>query len=331
MNIQSVDCTVLVDKNLTYQNSYIRYNLHIIGSDVSIAYRPFVDKNIYIKCIALTLLITIGDIEMKKCTTRSLFTLVGLSIFSGTVLADDDQDDVQDMSDPLAVYTQAGAGYTDKGLNLKIGQTYDTGSDITMGMNVIEIKGIAGEAVGWNGDARANNDDSIDLIRFRNFSVDLTNGRGAQIDVDWNFDRNQGSASYSFIQALPKMGPVSLYPLAGLGLAAGESYDVGDQGAAQAQDRYDLHGSFYVAGLYSKIEVTDKIWINYNPMYLGTISGSDEYKNNAYGVDNDAMLTHEAAISYQITKRSNIRYFANWTEDTHFADGDHRIEFNYQF
>lgn len=270
-------------------------------------------------------------VKNKKLSSK-LWTAIGLlSIGSTNVVAEESSDNIQDMSDPLAVYTQAGAGYTDKGLNLKIGQTYDTGSDTTMGMNIIEIKGIAGEAIGWNGDARSNNDDSIDSLRFRNFSVDLTNGRGAQVDVDWNFDNNQGSASYSFIQALPKMGPVSLYPLAGLGLAAGEAYDHLDKGAAQAQDRYDLHGSFYVAGLYSKIEITDKIWINYNPMYLGTISGSEEYKNNAYGEDNDAILTHEAAISYQITKRSNVRYFANWTEDTHFSDGDHRIEFNYQF
>ena len=277
-----------------------------------------------------------GEVQMAVLKNRDKVSKAGLIITSlllcsTSVSAQESNDDIQDMSDPLAVYTQAGAGYTDKGLNLKVGQTYDTGSDTTMGMNIIEIKGIGGEAVGWNGDARSDNDDSIDSLRFRNFSVDLTNGRGAQVDVDWNFDTNQGSASYSFIQALPKMGPVSLYPLAGLGLAAGEAYDPQDKGAAQAQDRYDLHGSFYVAGLYSKIEITDKIWINYNPMYLGTISGSEEYKDNAYGIDNDAILTHEAAISYQITKRSNVRYFANWTEDTHYSDGDHRIEFNYQF
>jgi len=61
--------------------------------------------------------------------------LVGMSFMAFA------EDDVQDMSDPLAVYTQVGAGYTDKGINLKVGQAYDTGSDLTAGMNVIEVKG----------------------------------------------------------------------------------------------------------------------------------------------------------------------------------------------
>jgi hypothetical protein len=53
-----------------------------------------------------------------------------------------DEKAVQDMSDPLAVYTQVGIGATNKGLNLKIGQAYDTGIATTAGMNVIEVKGI---------------------------------------------------------------------------------------------------------------------------------------------------------------------------------------------
>ncbi|GEA51495.1 hypothetical protein VIN01S_22990 [Vibrio inusitatus NBRC 102082] len=244
--------------------------------------------------------------------------------------AEESDTEVQDMSDPLAVYTQAGFGYTDKGFNIKVGQTYDTGSDITMGMNIIEIKGFAGEATGWS-DRDA--DDSIDSLRYRNFTVDLTNGRGSQIDVSWDFDANQGSASYSFIQALPKMGMFNFYPLAGLGIAAGEELPGttgGDLDADQLRDRYNMHGTFYVAGMYGKMSITDQLWLNYNPMYMGTVSGSETYKD-AYFQGDDAMLLHEFAISYQVTPRANVRYFANWTENVDFADGDHRIEFNYQF
>ncbi|WP_061016080.1 hypothetical protein [Vibrio splendidus] len=244
------------------------------------------------------------------------------------------EDSVQDMSDPLAVYTQAGAGYSDKGLNLKFGQTYDTGSDTTMGMNVLEVKGIAGDAIGFRDNDKSkfkDVDDSIDSVRFRNFTVDLTNGRGAQVDVNYNFDTNQGSASYSFIQALPKFGPVNLYPLAGAGIAAGEPLtDKSRSDADELHDRYDMHGTFYVAGMYAKIEITDKIWLNYNPMYMGTIGGSDTYKNGAFYGDN-SIMTHEFAASYQINPRLNVRYFANWNEEVDFEDGDHRVEFNYQF
>jgi len=262
---------------------------------------------------------------------RSIVSVAVLA-FSGASIAQEaaKESEVQDMSDPLAVYTQAGFGYTDKGLTLKIVQTFVTGSVTPRGWKVIKIKGFAGDALGWS---NRDTDDSIDSIRFRNFSVDLTNGRGAQVDMSWDFDTNQGSASYSFIQALPQMGMFNFYPLAGLGIAAGEELPGttgGNLDEAQVRDRYNMHGTFYVAGMYSKMQLTDKIWLNYNPMYLGSISGSSQFKD--YGFEqSDSVFAHEFAASYQITPRANVRYFANWTENTSFDDGDHRIEFNYQF
>ncbi|GAL15939.1 hypothetical protein JCM19233_6961 [Vibrio astriarenae] len=239
-------------------------------------------------------------------------------------------EEVQDMSDPLAVYTQGGIGYTDKGLNIKVGQVFDTGNETTMGMNIVEIKGIFGEAIGWNDRV---NDDSIDSIRFRHFGVNLENGRGSQIDLTWNVDSKQGTLSYSLIQSLPKISVFNFYPLGGLGIAAGQELvpdSGGNPDADQFRDRYNLHGTYYVIGVYSKIGVSDKVWFNYNPMFLGTISGSSTYRKNAFNGYN-TVLAHELAMSYQLTPRANVRYFANWTQRLNFKDGDHRIEYNYQF
>ncbi|MGR5541530.1 hypothetical protein ACPV5V_23560, partial [Vibrio campbellii] len=121
-----------------------------------------------------------------------------MAVLSLNVMANESEE-VQDMSDPLAVYTQVGAGYTDKGINIKIGQTFDTGEDTTMGMNIIELKGAMGDTLGWRDEAN----DSIDSLRFRRFGVDLTNGRGSQVDISYDFNNEAGAASYSFIQALP--------------------------------------------------------------------------------------------------------------------------------
>ena len=67
-----------------------------------------------------------------------VITLLSLS----SAMASEEKD-VQDMSDPLAVYTQVGGGLTDKGANFKFGQTYDTGSDvitqIRYGMNIRNV------------------------------------------------------------------------------------------------------------------------------------------------------------------------------------------------
>lgn len=240
------------------------------------------------------------------------------------------EEKLQDMSDPLAVYTQAGAGVSNRGINIKVGKSYDPKVPDTMAMNVLEIKGIYGDTFGW--DEGVNIDNSVDSIRFRNFKVDLTTGRGTQIDVNFGFDKTNiaeqaGDISYSLMQALPKMSIFSLYPLAGVGAAFGNNVVEDDN---TIDSGYSVYGTFVLVGMFSKIAITDKVWLNYNPFYLSTLSGSNNYKDNAYGIGNDSILLHEFAASYQINPRLNIRYFANWNENVNFSDGDHRLEFNYQ-
>ncbi len=251
--------------------------------------------------------------------------LILLGVFSYTPLSlaqdVDANEKLQDMSDPLAVYTQGGFGITDKGLNVKIGQTYKPSQPGTMAMNIIEMKGIGGEFLGIRDhDEYSNVDDSIDSFRLRNFQVELAKGLGRQLDVNYDVDNDKLDASYSFIQGLPKFGIIQLFPLAGAGVTVQNTDDEG----------YEIPGTFTVLGMYSKIELTDNIWLNYNPMYMHTLSGSSEYKSHNYAGE-DNILSHEFALSYQINPRTNIRYFANWNEHVSFGDGDHCVEFNYQF
>ncbi len=254
--------------------------------------------------------------------------LLSNMLFLATTIQAGEADDVQDMSDPLAVYTQVGFGFTDKGLNLKAGQSYDSGKESTMAMNVIEIKGFWGGTLG----TRDTADDSIDSFRFRNFSVDMTNGRGAQIDVTWARDSQSGSASYSLIQALPQFSLFNLYPLAGLGLSYANNVNEHPLWRDDSSPSgLSIPGAFWMAGMYGKIKITEKIWLNYNPIFMQTMIGSTGYRENGYGLGEKWVYTHEAALSYQITPRMNVRYFSNWTTELEYADGDHRIEVNYQF
>lgn len=251
-----------------------------------------------------------------------------LIILSSTTIAAEKE--IQDMSDPLAVFTQVGVGATDKGLNLKVGQAYDTGVDTTTGMNIIEMKGIYGDILGWRSDDKTT--DSIDSFRFRNFSVDLPTAQATQIDANYNLKNSLVAdetldVSYSFIQGLKPMGPVTLYPLAGVGVSVGENA-IEDDGSRDSG--YSSMGVYGLIGMYTKITINEKIWLNYNPFWLTTLAGSQNYKDNYYGVDESNILTHEFAASYQINPRMNVRYFANWNENVDFMDGDHRIEFNYQ-
>lgn len=265
---------------------------------------------------------------MKNTLPIAVFYLISV-----TALADDattSEKALQDMSDPLAVYTQVGVGTTNNGMNLKLGKSYDPGTPKTMAMNVVEVKGFFGETLGW--DSTDSVDNAIDSIRFRNFKVDMTNGRGSQVDVNYYFDANQlaeqsGDISYSLIQALPKMGIFNFYPLAGVGASFGNNVTEDDGSVGSG---YSVNGTFGLIGMYGKVTITDKLWLNYNPFWLTTFSGSNNYKDNAFGPGNNSLLTHELAVNYQITDRLNVRYFANWNENTSFNDGAHRIEVNYQ-
>ncbi|CAM3052870.1 hypothetical protein VIDI103191_14990 [Vibrio diazotrophicus] len=85
---------------------------------------------------------------MNKALPLSLLSLV-VTMTSFSSIAEEQASEVQDMSDPLAVFTQGGVGITDKGLNLKVGQTYDSGKENVAAMNVFELKGIGDEMLGF--------------------------------------------------------------------------------------------------------------------------------------------------------------------------------------
>lgn len=260
-------------------------------------------------------------IKISRTFAALPFALLGMML-PHTAMAAADESELQDMSDPTAVYTQAGAGITNQGLNLKIGQAYDTEDPDTLAMNIIEIKGFMGDSMGLDGN------DSINTLRYRNFSLDTTTGRGAQIDVNWDFNNDMGSASYSFIQALPKWGAVQFYPLAGVGITVRDTAKIIDQQDPDfGSAGYAIPSSFAVVGTYTKIEITDKIWLNYNPMYVKTLNSNTRMSDLSDG------FHHEIAASYQLNSRQNVRWFANYndTESNRENDWDWRLEFNHQF
>lgn len=260
----------------------------------------------------------------------------GQNILSATVISVSlsvatQANEIQDMSDPLAVYTQVGAGYTNRGLNLKVGKSYDPGVEATMAMNVLEITGMYGETFGWDS-GEIPRDNSVDSFRIRNFKVNTKNGRGSQIDLNYSFKESllaerAGTASYSVIQALPKIGRFQFYPLVGAGLNFGLNVLEDDN---RIDSGYSINGTFGLLGMYSKVTITDKIWFNYNPFWFSTLSGANNYRENAYGIDKSEILTHEVSLSYQLTPIFNVRYFGNWNDNYSFGDGNHRIEVNYQ-
>lgn len=259
--------------------------------------------------------------KAAKVLALSMAVLASTSAIAEEKLIDDVG--LADMSDPLAVFSMAGAGITNKGINLKLAKSYDTGVETQLGMNLFEIKGIYGDTLGWEDDAV----NSIDSIRLRNLTVNPATGSGAQIDLSYDLNGEAGTFSYSILQALPAMGRFNLFPLAGVGVAFANNALQDDGSIASG---YSVPGTFATIGVYGKFTVTEDIWLNYNPIWNTSLSGADLFKDHGFE-GHSSVLMHEFIVSYQLNPRSNIRYFANWSEHTDLSDGDHRIEYNYQF
>ena len=239
--------------------------------------------------------------------------------------ADKSTENLKDMSDPLAVYTRGGIGFSDRGINIKVGIQYDSGKENENVMNVFEFKGIGGDELGWAGSDKRS--DSMDSFRYRNFTLNKADARGTQIDITYDFHSDSGIASFSVLQGLPKWHGFNFYPLLGGGMAYAKDA-IQDDGTTDSG--YSLPGGLAVVGFYGKYTVNDKVWINYNPFWSVGLFGTDMFMDHGFEGDS-SVLTHEATLSYKLNPRSNIRLYANWSENVDISDGAHRIEYNYQF
>ena len=153
------------------------------------------------------------------------------------------------------------------------------------------------------------------------------NKRATQIDVTYDRHSESGAVSYSFLQGLPKWGQFMFFPLGGLGVSFAKNA-LQDDGTIKSN--YSIPGAYAVIGMYGKYTVNENIWINYNPFWSVGLTGTDWYMDHGFE-GGSSVLTHEATLSYKLTPRSNIRYYANWSENVDISDGAHRIEYNYQF
>jgi len=253
------------------------------------------------------------------------YLILFLALTAILIAENNDTKTLQDMSDPLAVYTRGGIGVTNRGVNIKIGVQYKSDDKNKNQMHVLEIKGIGGDVIGWDGPYERSN--SVDSFRYRNFSVDKSNGRGTQIDLSYDLHSEAGALSYSLLQGLPKWQNFNLYPLVGIGLAYANNAPQDD---GSIHSGISFPGVLAVVGMYGKYTVTDNIWINYNPFWTVGLLGSERFMD--YGFEgHSSVLTHEVTLSYKLSARSNIRYYANWSQYINYKDGAHRIEYNYQF
>ncbi len=249
--------------------------------------------------------------------------LTGALVMSGiaaTSFAAETEKEVQDMSDPMAIYTSGGISYGTNGLNLKMMKTLDTGSKTDLSAIIVEIKDMD---FADDGDVRHGTERSSapSNLRLRKFDVDMTTGRGISYDIMHNTDKDAGMLSVGVMQALPINSFWTAYPILGAGVWYAED----------EQNGIDVPGVTLNLTMYNKFTVTDKIWLNWNLTYAEGIFGKEEFKDDRNSASDS--LVHEFIASYQIDPRNNLRLWHNTSQDKMNEDdtGETRLEFNHQF
>ncbi len=235
---------------------------------------------------------------------RKIIFIMSL-VLASTIFAEEKKEtEVADMSDPMAIYTMVGGSYGNSGADFKFMKTLESDNPTGGRALIGEAKG------GFKGDELFSD------YRLRYFEADFKTGRGNSIDVMYNSASERGTVTTGIMQALPLTEKFTLYPIVGAGLAFSQDELQG----------INSPGAFLNFTLYSKYQLTDKIWFNYNPSYNHGIYGADTFKDNLKGEEG---LNHEFIASYQINPISNVRAYYN-VNQANLDDGVWKLEYNRQ-
>ncbi|MCG9627426.1 hypothetical protein L1D34_21570 [Vibrio mediterranei] len=228
----------------------------------------------------------------------------------------------------VAAETAAGIGLDNQGANLKL--QYEASSTSSLTKGIVELKGIAGDSLGWSGTEQRDN--SIDSVRARLFSNSKTSGLGFYMDANYDVERESADLSanmswhyqYQKLEVLPYVGM-------GLTLVNGQlpleeyGYPIDDHVTG-----YTLPGSYGQVGAYLSYHLLDNLTFTYNPEYRATLGGAASYVN-AYYEGDSSQFHNEVRLSYAINKQWDVQYHSEWYAGDKSSDVVQGLEFNYHF
>ncbi|GAB7220368.1 hypothetical protein [Vibrio comitans] len=238
----------------------------------------------------------------------SIAALILVSITSVSAFA-------ADATDTSSIAT--GIGFDNYGMSLKL--QYDTDSQQSQSKSIVDIKGIAGDSLGWSGSSQR--DDSIDSVRARYFSTNHASNFGQYVDANYDVEIQTLNVSGN-VTYLYQQGPFEVMPYAGAGLTI--------QNGAYGVAGYELPGSFVQVGVYAKLSIIEGLTFTYNPEFRSTLGGSDDYVDHHYTGDS-TVFNNEVRLAYQITSQWDVQYHGEWNSHQDYADATRGVEVNYHF
>ncbi|MFA0438919.1 hypothetical protein BCU70_09455 [Vibrio sp. 10N.286.49.C2] len=222
----------------------------------------------------------------------------------------------------------AGIGFDNYGASVKV--QFDDQSEASQTKGIVEIKGIAGDSLGWAGSS--DRDNSIDSVRARYFNTDNASHFGTYFDTEYDVasEKLDLSANVTWQYQYKRF---EILPYAGVGLTVlnGElpleeyGYPVDDHVTG-----YTLPGTYGQVGAYAKVALLDNLDFMYNPEWRSTLSGAAGYTNHYYK-GKDSQFTNELRLTYQITTNLDVQYHEKWDSEQNYSDATRGFEFNYKF
>lgn len=214
------------------------------------------------------------------------------------------------------------------GLNFNV--ELDRNDDTAMSFYRLDAKGVYGEALGWNSDD--NQDDSIDTLRVRMGEIHNDSKMGMYMDAEYDRDIERLDASAGIIGEI-KTKQLTIRPFATFGLVAQNTIE--SIGPAEVEAGYTIPGTYATVGAYTEYQVTERVSVQYNPLWKTAVSGKSHHTEHGF-IDNKdkghgSILINEFAIAYKINTQVKLQYVAEWDQHTSLSDGEQMIELKYQF
>ena len=254
---------------------------------------------------------------MKLNTTTTAILIASLASTSALAASNTDTSSVS-----------AGIGFDNYGASVKV--QFDDQTEANQTKSIIEVKGIAGDNLGWSGSSER--DDSIDSVRARYFNTDKASNIGSYIDTEYDVEKEQLDLSANITWKY-QYNRIEVLPYAGVGLTIMNGELPLEENGYPIDDHvtgYTLPGTYGQIGAYAKVKILDNLDFMYNPEWRSTLGGAAVYTDHYYNGE-DTLFTNEIRLTYQITADLDVQYHEEWDSEQDYSDATRGFEFNYKF
>ncbi len=204
-------------------------------------------------------------------------------------------DDI-DMSDPMAIYTNAGLSFGTGGIDMKLGLQIPSDGGFS---NMIILEG--------KGAFRKGESEEFASYRGRYFAGQQEGSLRFAVDVNYNAEADVALYNTGVFYTQPISSNLTIYP----GMMVGKATNGGTVAPGTEESTTIMTAMFY-----SRYTLSDKTWLTVNPTYTHYREEFGDVGRNNFSM--------EMGIGYQLNKKTNVRLWGG-------TDNEMKLQINRAF